>query len=323
MPQTSKQIKPQTDIMIRVSLHLAAAVALCGCASTPPARPQVPTPRIQEAAEAQTQPQNTAPVTDEWLAMEQLLGGTGPEPTPVPKSTSRTIARPVSFHTLVLRTFQGDDGTAARQWHKQLGTLVPPLQPKLAVHVDHKGSFVVFGVYEGWEDPQAALDMKTLRDIRVNDKKIFRAIVRTDVRARRTKEQIHPQELLALRVRYPDARTIYTLEIGVWGDFDSGQLTPEARRRRAESHVAALRSEGVPAFFHHDPTTELSTITVGAFGEDALDPSSGLMSVDVERWQQQFPNRLTNGEELRLPIQGQPQLAAVPQRSRLVLVPEW
>ncbi|MDG1838920.1 MAG: hypothetical protein P8I91_08980 [Phycisphaerales bacterium] len=262
-------------------------------------------------------------MTDEWLAMEQMLSTNGADPTPAPKSTSATITRPVSFHTLVLRTFQGDDGTAARQWHKQLGTLVPPLQPKLAVHVDRKGSVVVFGVYEGWEDPQATIDMKTLRDVRVNDKKIFGAIVRTDVRPRRTKEQIHPQELIALRVRYPDARTIYTLEIGVWGDFDSGQLTPEVRRQRAESRVAALRSEGVPAFFHHDPTTELSTVTVGAFGEDALDPSSGLMSVEVERWQQQFPNRLTNGEKLNLPIQGQPQLDAVPQRSRLVLVPEW
>ena len=317
------RIKPRVDRLIRVGLHVAAAIALCGCAATPPARPQVPAPRIQEANEAQTRPQDPAPLSDEWLAMEQLLGSTRPDPTPAPKKTSTTIARPVSFHTLVLRTFQDDDGTAARQWRKQLGTLVPPLQPKLAVHVNRKGSVVVFGIYEGWDDPQATLDMKTLRDLRVNDKKIFTAIMRTDVRPRRTKEQIHPHELLALRVRYPDVRTIYTLEVGVWGDFDSGQLTLEARRGQTESRVAALRSEGVPAFFHHDPATELSTVTVGAFGEDALDPSSGLMSFEVERWQQRFPNRLTNGEELRLPIQGQPQLEAVPQRSRLVLVPEW
>jgi hypothetical protein len=257
--------------------------------------------------------------------MEQLLGSAAAAPAtaPPPLGAPPLTQLPRSFHTLVLRTFQGDDGTAARQWHDQLAAVVPPLQEKLAVHLDRKGALVIFGVYEGWDDPQAATDMKTLRDLRVNDKRIFGAIMRTDVHPRRAKEHIHPHELLALRVRYPNVRTIYTLEVGVWGDFDSGQLTTAVRRHKAEARVADLRSGGVPAFFHHDLTTELSTITVGAFGEDSLDPSSGLVSVEVEAWQKRFPHRLTNGEELRLPIRGQSELEAIAQRSRLVLVPEW
>jgi len=199
--------------------------------------------------------------------------------------------------------------------------VVPPLRDKTTVHVDDKGSMVVFGQYEGWDDPLAAADMRTLQNLRVNEKRIFGAIVRTDVRPRRADAELHPHELVALRRRHPDVRTIYTLEIEVWGSFDSGAMTPPERRRLAEQRVATLREEGVPAFFHHDPVKDLSTVTVGAFGDDALDPSSGLVSLDVEQWQHRFPNRLINGEELRLPVQGQPELGTVTQRSRLVLVP--
>ncbi len=229
-----------------------------------------------------------------------------------------------AWHALVLKTFQGDeDGQAARLWATQLAALVPPLTPGIGVHVDGKGAMVLFGRYENWEDPQSAKDMETLHGLRVNGKRIFGPIIRTVVYPPRDPADLHPHELLALRHSQPATRILYTLEIGVWGDFDSGELPDQVRRQQAESQVASLRQSGIPAYFHHDPVSRLSTVTVGVFDESAVDPASSLLSPEAERWQKQFPFRLTNGEELRLPIPGRPDLGVVPQRSRLVLVPEF
>jgi hypothetical protein len=229
-----------------------------------------------------------------------------------------------SWHGLALQTFPGDlDGQAAADWSRQLAAVVPPLAPKLRTHVGGKGSMVLYGRYSDWDDPQAGTDMEFLRGIRVNNKRIFGPIVRTEVHPRRNLDTLHPHELLTVRTQFPDGRTKYTLEIEIWGDFDSGMLSEADRRRQVESKVAALRAQGIPAYFHHDPISDLSTITVGIFDEQALDPASGLVSSEVEQWQRRFPTRMTNGEELRLPVQGQPSLGVVPQRTRLVLVPDF
>lgn len=254
-----------------------------------------------------------------------MLGGTAPAPA-ASGAASLASSPPQDlqpYHALVLQTFQGDlDGQAASVWRTQLGLLVPPLEPHLGVHTDRKGAIVIYGHYDGWDDPAVAEDLASLRNLRVNDKRIFGPIIRTTIQPQRKPENIHPHELLSLRLRYPKARTIYTLEIEIWGDFDSGMLSAAARRSHAETRVAELRAAGTPAFFHHDPISQLSTVTVGAFDEMALDAASGLPSTEVERWQRKFPHRLTNGEQLSLPIQGRSDLGAVPQRSRLVLVPE-
>ena len=189
------------------------------------------------------------------------------------------------------------------------------------MHTDSKGSLVLYGKYESWDDPRVPSDLDSLKNLRVNGKRIFGPIIRTTVHPSRSPDEIHPHELLSLRVRYPRARTIYTLEIEVWGDFDSGELSPHQRRTNAQDSVARLRASGVPAYFHHDPISELSIVTVGAFDESALDAASGLPSAEVDRLQRAFPNRLTNGEHLSLPVKGRPELGVVPQRSRLVLVP--
>jgi len=245
-----------------------------------------------------------------------------PPPTR-PAPPQPTIGLDFEKESQASHTFQGDrQGQAAGVWAEQLGILIPPLKPDLGVHTGSKGSMVLYGHYDGWDDPKVADDMTALKNLRVNGKRIFGPIIRTTVRPQRRSDQIHPHELLSLRMRYPKVRTIYTLEIEIWGDFDSGTLSDEARRANAESRVAQLRADGTPAFFHHDPISRLSTVTIGAFDEQALDVASGLKSIEVEQWQRKFPNRLTNGEQLNLPVQGRPDLGAIPQRSRLVLVPE-
>jgi len=305
------------------------ALVMAACEAPSPARPSPPRPRVGVEMDRgpQTQPDRSAPEEEEaaWQAMEDLLAYESfPPPAPMAQPatpTQRGIDEP--WHALVLHTFQGDaEGRAAGVWSEQLGILIPPLKPNLGVHVARKGSMVLYGRYDGWDDPKVTEDMTTLKKLRVNGKRIFGPIIRTTVRPQRRPEDIHPHDLLSLRVQFPKVRTMYTLEIEIWGDFDSGALPDEVRRGNAESRVGQLRAEGTPAFYHHNPVNQLSTVTVGAFDETAVDVASGLTSIEVEHWQHVFPNRLTNGETLRLPIQGRPDLGAVLQRSRLVLVPE-
>ncbi len=302
-----------------VLVGTVATGANLGCESAPQARPAPPVPKI-------TAVEQPADQDDAWSSMEHMLDPGQSAGQPPRTAASPGTQRPPiqsAWHALVLQTFPGDnDGRAATLWRDQLAAVVPPIAEKIRVHVGSKGSMVLYGQYEDWDDPQASTDMEFLRNVRVNNKRIFGPIVRTEVQPRRDPASIHPHELLAVRQQFPDGRTVYTLEIEVWGDFDSGMLSDTERQSRVEAKVASLRGQGVPAYFHHDPISDLSMITVGVFGEQALDPASGLLSSEVEQWQRRFPNRLTNGEELRLPVQGQPDLGVVPQRTRLVLVPE-
>ena len=302
-------------------------LAMAACEAPPPTRPAPPQPIIglDFEKESQASPNDSAAEDDAWLALEHMLDhGTGSPPANNARQAASLPPEDAQpWHALVLHTFQGDrQGQTAGVWAEQLGILIPPLKPDLGVHTGSKGSMVLYGHYDGWDDPKVADDMTALKNLRVNGKRIFGPIIRTTVRPQRRSDQIHPHELLSLRMRYPKVRTIYTLEIEIWGDFDSGTLSDEARRANAESRVAQLRADGTPAFFHHDPISRLSTVTIGAFDEQALDVASGLKSIEVEQWQRKFPNRLTNGEQLNLPVQGRPDLGAIPQRSRLVLVPE-
>ena len=290
------------------------------------ARPEAPPPRIADDEDLHTDHE------DSWHSIEQMLDpGSNPRPaggTARQQSAGPPVVEPEpirgSWHALVLQTFPGDrEGKSAQTWRDQLAAVVPPLAPEVRVHVGNRGSMVLYGRYEDWDDPQAGNDMAFLRGIRVNGKRIFGPIVRTEIAPRRDLESIHPHELLTVRKQFPDGRMVYTLEIEVWGDFDSGMLPEAVRRKRVEARVASLREQGVPAYYHHDPISDLSTITVGVFNDQAIDPASGLVSSDVEQWQRRFPNRLTNGEELKLPVQGRPDLGVVPQRTRLVLVPDF
>jgi hypothetical protein len=325
-------IGPQLTHCSSAFLSTVIVVLLNACAAPEPARIALPPPTVSLDSESEEASRSTTAGVkedDEWLSFEQMLDPSVYTPDSMPPTvtsgSSPAARQPANspFHTIVLQTFAGDtSGFAAETWRSQLSTLVPPLEPDLRVHTNSKGSVVVFGAYEGWDDPQAAEDMASLKDIRVDRKKIFGAIIRTTIEPERDPTTIRPNELLSLRRQYPRARIIYTLEIEIWGDFDSGVLPDDVRRARAEERVQELRAAGTTAYFHHDLSSRLSTITVGAFDESAIDSSSGLPSRAVEMLQKKFPNRLINGEQLAIPIKGRSDMGAVPQRSRLVLVPE-
>ena len=128
--------------------------------------------------------------------------------------------------------------------------------------------------------------------------------------------------MLSLRLKYPEARTLYTVEVAVWGDFESGDLSSERRRQISEDYARSLRTAGHQAWFHHDEIKQMSTVTIGVFDHRAVDAESGIRSPGVERVVDTFPMRLVNGQPLMIPvIRGDLGSGTRPQKPMLVEVP--
>jgi hypothetical protein len=135
-------------------------------------------------------------------------------------------------------------------------------------------------------------------------------------------KNLHPHDLWTVRRAYPNVVPIYSLDVAIWGDFDSGELPISTRRNLAEQYAATLRSRGFESFFYHDDEQNLSSVTVGLFGHNAVDAETGFYSWEVDSLLEQFPERLVNGEqfmEFRNPYD--PALGMKPQQPRLVEVP--
>ena len=114
----------------------------------------------------------------------------------------------------------------------------------------------------------------------------------------RSIQNLHPYDLWTVRREFPTMVPIFTLEVGVWGDFDSGQFPKAKRRQAAEGYAAQLRQKGYEAFFYHNDDAGLSSVTVGLFGHKAVDGETGFYSPEVDAMISRFPARLINGQEV-------------------------
>ncbi|MCH2148506.1 MAG: hypothetical protein MK095_03655 [Phycisphaerales bacterium] len=267
---------------------------------------------------------------DDWAAIEQHLnrggsttsGNSGRSRDGVDFSGRQVVNQGPGFG-IVLGSFGHDAGRAAAQEYKdRLAVLVPEVAPGLRVSTVAEGTLVSYGDYSGWKDPAAKEDLNRLRDITINNKQVFRTAILTEIKPKRESDQIAEDELLWVRVKYPDIRVLYTLEVALWGDFESGNWPAQQRRSAAAKYARSLRSQGIPAFYYHDEGRNMSMVTVGVFDHTAIDASSGLKSAQVERFMLQFPQRMVNGEPLlELYDVNDPAKGGVPQPSRLVEVP--
>ncbi|MCP3904146.1 MAG: hypothetical protein GY715_10985 [Planctomycetes bacterium] len=240
-------------------------------------------------------------------------------------ATSRPAAAGPSIRTsywgIVLRTFSGDDhaASAANMVHS-----VPRLDPRLGQahpHTTSRGSMVVFGVYDTAESPAAQRDLEWIKGIKIRERQVFPTAILSRINPGPGRRRYEPHELLSVRRMYPNVNPLYSLQVGVWGDFDSGMLLSRIQER-AEAQVLELRSKGYEAFVHHDRDKRLSMVTVGLFDKSAVDAQSGIYSPEVERLFREFPAHLVNGEKLEEPINARaPQLGTRTQSPRLVLVP--
>jgi len=201
-------------------------------------------------------------------------------------------------YAIAVATFTGDEHEmAAKAALSKLILQHPSIGRELKVRQRSRGSVLTYGHYTGYNDPNAKSNLAMLRSATTpQGRALFGQLLLTKFRPPRSKQSLHPYDLWTVRRDYPTIVPIYTLEVAVWGDFDSGQLPPAKRHAAAEHYASELRTNGYEAFFYHNDDSELSSVTVGLFSYKAIDAETGFYSPEVESMLSHFPQRLVNGQ---------------------------
>lgn len=231
--------------------------------------------------------------------------------------------QPSKQWSIVFATFASEaHQQAAATMVQQLPTVAGELRAA-RVHTTSSGSSVIYGSYESPSDPAAQRDLKWIKNLTIGELKIFPRAILSRIIQRPSPSSLPPTALLSVRQRHPHVDPLYTLQVAVWGDFESGQLTVAEIQRQAEAYARTLRAQGFESYFHHDPGRRLSVVTVGLFDYRAIDPRSGVYSPQVEAMMEKFPTHLVNGEPLNeLLNRKQPRLGTRVQKPMLVNVPK-
>ncbi len=210
----------------------------------------------------------------------------------------------------------------ARQMQVQLAAQSPALASGLAVRERRSGAVLVYGAYEGADDPRARPDMDFLRSLRGGGgRAIFPQVMLVRFRAPRSMGRLHPNDLWSARLAYPQVDPLYSLDVAIWGDFESGLWPADRRHAASEQHAAGLRRRGYEAWFYHDDDRGFSSVTVGLFDRRAIDAETGFYSDEVEAVLASFPERLINGEPLMESRNAANPTQRSPQQPRLIEVP--
>ena len=215
--------------------------------------------------------------------------------------TETTFSEPdKSSYAIAVATFTGPASEAnAQNTLINLKSQFPNLGARLQVRERSRGFVLAFGNYTGFGDSQAKEDILVLRNIvDKGGQLLFGQVLLTKFRTPLSKRRIHPNDLWSVRKDYPTVVPIYTLEIALWGDFESGQFPTVKRRRAAETLATELRNKGFEAFFLHNDDRGLSSVSVGLFNYQAVDAETGFYSPEVEAMIARFPERLINGEQI-------------------------
>ncbi len=195
-----------------------------------------------------------------------------------------------------------------------------PVLAEAFVRTKSNGSVVLVGRFESPKDPGAKPMLRDVQSIVDSTGRPFaRALLTRWTSSRDAKPG--PLDLRQARQTDPSARRLYSMEVAVWSDFGSGEVSIDEIRKKAEAFTKQLRAQGQQAFYFHDDDKGMSIVTIGVFGEDAYNPQSMLYSDAVEAVRKKFPNLLVNGEELRrLTRPGSTE--TTPERTLLVEVPK-
>lgn len=201
-------------------------------------------------------------------------------------------------YAIAVATFTGDDHeNAAKAVLSELVLKYPSIGRQLTTRKRSRGTALTYGQYTGYNDPTAKAHIEMLRSATTpQGRALFGQLLLTKFRPLRTKRALHPHDLWTIRREYPTVVPIYTLEVAVWGDFDSGLLPNAKRQAAAEQYASELRAKGYEAFFYHNDDSELSSVTVGLFSYKAIDAETGFYSPEVESMLARFPQRLVNGQ---------------------------
>lgn len=249
------------------------------------------------------------------------------KPTDDGKTKPPADAAPVieAEWAIILVTFASDDhAQQAAAAQQQIRQSIPELAG-CRVHTTAKGSMIVIGRYKGPTDPAAKADLERTKQIEVNRAKAFPQAWLSRIDKRTAESAKDAVDLLSVRQLHPNVHPLYTLQIAVWSDFESGQLTTAQIRQKAEAYARELRTKGVEAYYWHGADGKISLVTVGLYDRTAIDTESGLRSPELEAMMKKFPNHLVNGETMQEPVPGGKKRKTMEtrlQKTRLVVVPK-
>ncbi|MFI4881949.1 MAG: hypothetical protein ACIAQU_05125 [Phycisphaerales bacterium JB064] len=233
-----------------------------------------------------------------------LFGGSGPS------------AREEGKWTIVLATFRGPDAMEAAQFAQ---ARVASEAGLTNTRIEQRGEAILLtlGRFDGPQAPQAQAELDRVRAIEMRDINPFtQALLTPPEPASGT----NPQYDLRNVARNYGSDYVYTLQIGSYGRDDGRAPTDADRadaRKAAEQAVAVFRSEGEQAFYYHGPN--FSSVTVGLFRADEVDPQTGLRSPAYYDLEAKFPYNLFNGAQRMVRLEGSTRPQA--QRSVLVRIP--
>lgn len=233
----------------------------------------------------------------------------------------QTAASPTANWTIVLATFAAP---GHRQAAAKTVQQLPMVDPKLAgarVHTTPKGSLAVYGAYEQPDSPEAQADLAWIKQITIEGNPAFPQAMLTRIKLK-SAGPVSPFDLRSARKRYPAVDPLYTLEVAIWSDFESGRLTLDQIHRDAERYASQLRAQGLEAYFFHDDDKRVSAVTIGLFDRTAIDSRTMIYSPELTALMKQFPARMVNGEPFNEPIDARrPSRGTRVQAPALVLVP--
>jgi len=192
------------------------------------------------------------------------------------------------------------------------------------IHSGESGSMVLYGRFASVEDPSAQEALKWVKAQRAtNGAQPFHAVMLVRVESGGgAPARLHPYDLRTLRRTYPRVDPLYTLQVAAWvGPEESGSGWLECKRQ-AEQYAASLRAQNHEAWFYHDDTARISSVTVAKFDRRIINQTSGLYTADLGRMYELFPRHLLNGEEVLVRQNpNDPNSKLIPQQPRLVEVP--
>lgn len=208
---------------------------------------------------------------------------------------------PTTVWTVVLKTFTASNHQrAAATMAAQIAMVAPELSA-VRVHTTKKGSKVVYGSFDKATDSDAQAALKLIKQTKIRDRIAFPMAMLGRLRTN-ISSTLHPHNLLSARRAHPRTNLLYTLQVAMWGDFESGKLTLKQIRSRAQAYTSKLRAQGYEAYFYHDDDKRLSMVTIGVFDHRVIDHQSGILSFEVQELLRKFPIHLVNGEVLDEPV---------------------
>ncbi len=249
-------------------------------------------PEVSSTQTHKAPPQNDSMDISKWDFGEVEIGDSG--------SLHHTMMQNEEQFSIVVATFTGQQhANSAAATKTQFAMQYPQIGQSLVIRPRSRGSALSFGQYSGYDDPQAKKDMAMLRRVVTpQGRPLFAQVLLMKFKPPQSTKNLHPYDLWTVRREFPTTVPIFTLEVAVWGDFDSGKFPKAKRRQVAEGYASQLRQKGYEAFFYHNDDAGLSSVTVGLFGHNAVDGETGFYSPEVDAMISRFPVRLVNGQEV-------------------------